>query len=86
MFKCMETGFKRGSTFFQSNGYSTRIPNIEETGIKFIRLCSEIIFVGPKIKKSRALLGEELFQDSDYVKYFNEFQLKNKANCTVSSF
>lgn len=35
-----EKGERRGSTFFQQNAKNVKIPNIEETGIKFMTLCT----------------------------------------------
>lgn len=35
-----EKGEKRGSTLFLQNAKNMKMPNIEETGIKFMTLCT----------------------------------------------
>lgn len=30
----------RGNLFFHNNGYSARLPNLEENGIKFVAFCT----------------------------------------------
>ena len=53
IFKPQEKGDRRGNYFFHANGYSARIPNLEEIGIKFISICTEMLYCGSLIKTKR---------------------------------
>lgn len=51
--KPQEKGPRRGANFFQHNGKTPKIPDIEEIGIKFMELCTEILCAGSNIKPKR---------------------------------
>ena len=65
-YKPQDKGVRRGENFFEENGYSGKIQGIKETGINFLKLCTELIYVGSMIKKNRTFYQEELSQESHF--------------------